>query len=46
MTDLGWAEENSRMVLVVGSIAYPLVLMVAIMRVRNRSEETTDRPER
>jgi energy-converting hydrogenase B subunit D len=40
------APDVALSMLVVGSIAYPLVLMVAIMRVRDRGEETTDRTGR
>jgi energy-converting hydrogenase B subunit D len=36
------APDVALSMLVVGSIAYPLVLLVVIARVRNRGEEATD----
>jgi energy-converting hydrogenase B subunit D len=40
------APDVALSMLVVGSIAYPLVLLVTISRVRDRGEETTDRTDR
>lgn len=39
------APDVALSMLVVGSIAYPVVLLTAIARVRQRSEDTTDAPE-
>ena len=39
------APDVALSMLVVGSIAYPVVLLTAIARVRQRSEDTTDAPD-
>jgi energy-converting hydrogenase B subunit D len=40
------APDVALSMLVVGSIAYPVVVLIAIARVRGKTEETNDRPER
>ena len=40
------APDVALSMLVVGSIAYPVVLLVAIARVRGRTEDTTEKGER
>lgn len=40
------APDVALSMLVVGSVAYPIVLLTAIARVRQRSEDTTDAPDR
>jgi uncharacterized MnhB-related membrane protein len=40
------APDVALSMIVVGSVAYPLILLVAIARVRGRAEDTTDTDER
>lgn len=40
------APDVALSMLVVGSVAYPIVVLTAIARVRQRSEDTTDAPDR